>query len=172
MKYFKPEIWLAVQKPKARKWFSIWQRNLNNYWRQVRTLRTRLSKETFSLLKMTSLHDGCVCSIFLSDGLSSPLAMGRRNRTDPSRIEITAKSRDGEMYAYNYFGVRRFEVSYPGKKLFYTTEGGFGDWGYDEVTSAGKKYLRHEILFSSGATVLLEFRDLQLAKKKVKNAKH
>jgi hypothetical protein len=32
------------------------------------------------------------------------------------------------------------------------------DWGYAELTSADKNYLRHEILFSSGAIILIEFR--------------
>jgi hypothetical protein len=35
---------------------------------------------------------------------------------------------------------------------------GFEDWGYHELNDAGDGFLRHEILFSSGAVVLIEFR--------------
>jgi hypothetical protein len=38
----------------------------------------------------------------------------------------------------------------------------FDDWGYDEFGDAGEGYLRHEILFSSGSIVLVEFRHLSV----------
>jgi hypothetical protein len=34
--------------------------------------------------------------------------------------------------------------------------------GYHEISDAGGGFLGHEVLFSSGATVLLEFRDLSV----------
>jgi hypothetical protein len=36
------------------------------------------------------------------------------------------------------------------------------DWGYHELSDAGDGFLRHEVLFSSGAIVLVEFRDLSV----------
>jgi hypothetical protein len=44
-----------------------------------------------------------------------------------------------------------------GEPLFHEEGGRIDDWGYDELTAAGKLYLRHEVLFSSGATALIEF---------------
>jgi len=43
--------------------------------------------------------------------------------------------------------------------LFYSGDG-FEDWGYHELSDAGDGFLRHEVLFSSGSVVLIEFRDV------------
>jgi hypothetical protein len=37
-------------------------------------------------------------------------------------------------------------------------------WGYHELTDVGDGFLRHEVLFSSGATLLTEFRELTVTK--------
>jgi hypothetical protein len=67
-------------------------------------------------------------------------------------------------------GIRRIDVNFPGKvKLFpigmYTN---FGDWGYDELTSPEKGFFRHEVLFSSGATITVEFGDISVDRKRAK----
>jgi hypothetical protein len=38
------------------------------------------------------------------------------------------------------------------------------DWGYHELTDAGDGFLRHEVLFSWGGTLLTEFRELKVTK--------
>ncbi len=58
-----------------------------------------------------------------------------------------------------YVGIRRLIFDYPSDKpLFHYHDcGPIGDWGYDELTAVDKTYLRHEVLFSSGTILLIEF---------------
>jgi hypothetical protein len=57
-----------------------------------------------------------------------------------------------------YGSVRKVVFDYPTDVPLFHHEGGhIGDWGYDEVTAADENYLRHEVLFSSGTTILIEF---------------
>lgn len=66
-------------------------------------------------------------------------------------------------YLLRYENVRKIEFNYPSQApLFYNPGWDIGDWGYDEVTAADKNFLRHDILFSSGATILLEFEKLRV----------
>jgi hypothetical protein len=39
---------------------------------------------------------------------------------------------------------------------------GFGEVACHELTDCGGGYFRHEILFASGATLLFEFRDVEV----------
>ena len=46
--------------------------------------------------------------------------------------------------------------------MFYSEGEGFDDIGYDELTEANHEFLRHEILFSSGASILFEFQNISV----------
>ena len=63
------------------------------------------------------------------------------------------------LYTLNYKGVKRVIFDYPtDAPLFYREGDHIGDWGYDEVTAVDENYLRHEVLFSTGTTILIEFK--------------
>src|SRR5271167_1809465 len=72
-----------------------------------------------------------------------------------------------------YKDIDRVEVNYPGKlKLFpISFFSNLGDWGYDELTSVANGLLRHEILFSSGATITINFRQVSVRRKRVEDLK-
>src|SRR5262249_12605110 len=62
-------------------------------------------------------------------------------------------------YTLEYAGVRRVVFDYPtDDPLFHSTGDHIGDWGYDELTAVDDTYLRHEILFASGTSILIEFK--------------
>ena len=61
---------------------------------------------------------------------------------------------DRYVWTLRYRGVRRIEVRFSGDSKW---GGGFQDWGYHELTDAGDGVLRHEILFRSDSTLLVEF---------------
>jgi hypothetical protein len=57
--------------------------------------------------------------------------------------------------------LRRLAIDFPtDEPLFYREGAGFGDWGYHELTDAGDGCMRHEVLFSSGAVLLFEFKEV------------
>jgi len=64
------------------------------------------------------------------------------------------------IYQLEYRYIRRVVLDHPGSKSLFIRykDPPIDDWGYHELTSANKHYLRHEILFSSGTTILIEFR--------------
>jgi len=65
---------------------------------------------------------------------------------------ITESLKGGEKVTLTGFGT--FEVRQRQER-----EGDhIGDWGYDEVTAVDENYLRHEVLFSTGTTILIEFK--------------
>jgi hypothetical protein len=75
-------------------------------------------------------------------------------------------------YVLEYTKVERIDLNYPGElKLFPAGfDTNFGDWGYDELTSPKQSLFRHEILFSSGATVTIDFRNCSVRRKPARNA--
>jgi hypothetical protein len=79
------------------------------------------------------------------------------------RVELSVVEWTKIQWTLRYAGLRRIVVDFPSESpLFYYPGRGFEDWGYHELSDAGDGFLRHEILFSSGSTVLVEFRDLTL----------
>jgi len=65
--------------------------------------------------------------------------------------------------------IDKIELNFPGKmKLFPTGISNLGDWGYDELTSVANGLFRHEILFSSDATIIIDFRQVSVHRKRAK----
>jgi hypothetical protein len=77
-------------------------------------------------------------------------------------------------YILEYKQVERIALNYPGDlKLFpIGLDPNFGDWGYDELTSPKEKLFRHEILFASGATVTIDFRDFSFSRRRPAKGYH
>ena len=73
---------------------------------------------------------------------------------------------DEYVWRLSYLNLRRVLVDFPSDPpLFYRTGEGFGDWGYDELTDGSDGFLRHEVLFRSGSTLLFEFKGIQISKR-------
>ena len=70
-----------------------------------------------------------------------------------------------------YKDIDRIELNYPGKRKLFPVGmvSNLGDWGYDELTSVANGSFRHEILFSSGATILIDFRQVSVSRKRAGN---
>jgi len=77
------------------------------------------------------------------------------------------------LYELEYKQVTRVELNFPGKLELFPVGmfPNFGDWGYDEITLAGKKLFRHEVLFASGATIAVEFQDFTFSRRPAENGK-
>ena len=59
----------------------------------------------------------------------------------------------------------RINLSLSGKTiLFPTGSDDFHHWGYDELSLRGSGIFRHEILFASGATILIDFQQFSCQK--------
>ncbi|MDO3410582.1 hypothetical protein QWJ34_12490 [Saccharibacillus sp. CPCC 101409] len=79
---------------------------------------------------------------------------------------MTIEVLSGEyVYTLKFSKVSRFLTDSPSEASL-CGSGGFGDWGYAELTEADDQTLRYEVLFSSGTTLLIEFAGFSYGRKK------
>jgi hypothetical protein len=181
MKYFTRQLWIDAQEPgeAGDEAGQRWGDAFTAYARQLESLRDRLRPDVFAFFQNADVHDGALMHLRLVD--SDPLAPepvacdvdasdcgmdgGERRWEGPYRltVELAVAEASATEWTLRYSGIRRILVDFPSEApLFFAPGDGFEDWGYHELSDAGDAFLQHEVLFSSGATVLVEFRDLSV----------
>lgn len=173
MKYFTKELWegFNADDDRLQKTRKQWERNRKAYFRQLEPLKARLTKRAIGFFDGVSLHDGRLIAFTVGDHVQFPpqdLKSLSRNKGQPEvRIEVLNFEQTW-LYCMTYTKLRRVVFDYPSQKpLFHEVGGRIDDWGYDELTSSDKSYLQHEILFSSGTTVLIEFQKFSYKRTRV-----
>lgn len=135
-----------------------WAGAVARYWKQLEKLLTTLDARSQRFFRNVSLHDGWVLGI--------SLGTGRRGRSMTLTMEVEAPEQD-RVYQLGYDELSRFELNRVGEQvLFDERDQVFGTWGYDELTLLPSGAYRHEVLFSSGTTLLVEFRRFRVVSKK------
>jgi len=160
MKFFTKEMWAAPNfgtNEEAEQADLVWKQNIAEYEKQLEQLRPRLSANASKFFGKIFLHDGTLLSFSVGDALDSTEEIPIKKRK--TRVSMVVTSIDNNAtYILNYSGIRHVKVEFPSDKpLFWELGDSFGDWGYDELTDAGDGFLRHEVLFASGATIAIEF---------------
>jgi hypothetical protein len=172
MRYFTKELWAAFNTDSPdddERTSREWDENAAEYRTQLEELRKRLSKNAQRFFSSVDLHDGLLLSFSVGDDLEE--------RQDPKVYKRKASAllkvrswKNSCIYFLRYAGVKRCVVDFPSDSpLFSEGRNGFDDWGYDELTDAGEGCLRHEILFASGAVILIEF--LRFSYRRIKPVK-
>lgn len=158
MKYFKRELWKAFNDDSIPfdKAHAEWKRNKANYLKQLNNLSSRLSPQTKSFFKSVSLHDGRLLRFETGEHIDFTNDNVRLFIQPDVRLFVINDEKT-HIYDLRYYKVEKVLFDFPSATpLFYMKGSTIGDWGYDELTSVGSKMFRHEILFSSGATLLIE----------------
>lgn len=165
MKYFTRELWLGFNTEdddEFRRTDEAWRRNLDAYFGQLEELLPRLSKQARRFFTSENLHDGRLLSFDASDNPGFDFEAGARLDRNARKTAVTMRVLNYEqdtLFVLRHTKVRRAIFDYPtGEPLFAAAGDAIGDLGYDELTAADDGYLRHEILFSSGTTILTEFK--------------
>lgn len=165
MKYFTRELWAGFNTEDAdefRRTDETWRRNRDDYFRQLETLLPRLSKQARRFFTSEDLHDGRLLSFDVGDAPSFDFEAGERLDRNARKTGVSMRVLNYEqdaLFVLRYAGLRRAMFDYPtGRPLFAKPGDAVGDWGYHELTAADDGHLRHEVLFSSGTTVLIEFK--------------
>lgn len=147
MEYFTYEIWKEINDndPTIREKASVkWDLRSEEYDRKIRGYLERLSKSFAKVHRNGSLHD-------------SKLVKFETAQLSNGRIESTLIFSSGVVNTtIIYRNVKYLFVNYD--SLFMREKNddmGFDEFGYDEVSIVGEKYISHEILFASGATIKL-----------------
>ena len=170
MRYFTRELWLGLQKPEERtQSIESFNRAINEYVAQLNQLESRLKPEAYKFFSDADVHDGELLDLVIEDGsrpgpLSEPPRPWKTAKGYPVAVRLSVLDAYGRfVWTLRYKTVRRILVDFPSDKpLFYRDGAGFGDWGHHELTDCGEGFLRHEVLFASGAELLLEFKEVSI----------
>jgi hypothetical protein len=179
MKYFTPQLWLGFNSRSTRRRdaaFKAWDLRLSAYRKSLRKILPGLGSKAQKFFgDVLVLHDSTLTRLEVGDGIHhsehefGPADVKRRKIT--VRMLVFSDSRN-LLYVLEYKGVTKVELDFPGKLELFPVEmyPNFGDWGYDELTSPTTGLYRHEILFASGASIVVEFGDLTFHRKRMKQS--
>jgi hypothetical protein len=146
-----------------------WGKALRAYRGQLEAMRPRLPDHVFAFFDRADIHEGELLHLEIRDG-SRPAPLDQLPRPwivpgdHPVRVELAILDvYDRQVWTLQYRSIRRILVDFPSKTpLFYQDGEGFGDVGCHELTDCGDGFFRHEILFATGATLLVEFKDIEV----------
>ena len=119
-------------------------------------IKPQLSKKAQQFFTKVSLHDGTLISFSVGDVLNkrSHLRYPKNNFAEIKVLKFDGK----HVYILRYSKIRACKMDYPGDPVLFLNDNlTFNDWGYDELCLLEDQWLRHDILFASGATISIEF---------------
>ncbi|HMS43402.1 MAG TPA: hypothetical protein PKE69_24445 [Pyrinomonadaceae bacterium] len=146
--------------------------NFKIYAERLEKLRPRLKERNYEFFKK-GLHDGRLIAFSVGEGLyldfESNLPLTLRNF---SKTSVSMKVINGDfdaVYDLKYERVSKAVFDFPSESPLWGNS--IDDWGYDELSEVDEKILKHEVLFSSGTTILIEFEKFSFKKKKYKGSR-
>lgn len=153
MQYFTNDLWskinsLSYQEKLNAK--ATWEQNREAYWKSFSSLINRISKKAYNNLSNKGFHDYELHDIRIIDH--------RRNSSNLIEVILQITDRD-EMWQVKYKKITAIQVSYGLDNENITSGRGFDTWGYDELLPVDENILSHEILFASGATIKVCFKN-------------
>jgi hypothetical protein len=178
MKYFTKEFPKADNNPSLRKSLrdaidNKFLENCKAYRKQLSKLAGRISQAAWNFFYFGfggwGLHDAHLLSFAAGDGLDHP-ADGSHQfncNTQKAKVRLLIPNHDQNLlYSFTCSDIRKTVFDYP-------TDDPLWNWGRldfvltYELTAVNKRYLRLEFLFSSGATILVEFARLKFKRKRL-----
>ena len=149
------------------------EENIAVYAERLEQLRPRLSQRNYRFFK-NGLHDARLISFATGDGLHIDFAKnGSVAINDFYRTSAEMKVLNAEfdaIYHLKYKGVSKSVFDFPSDDPLWGKN--IDDWGYDELSEVNETVLRHEVLFSSGTTILIEFEKFSFTKTKYNGSRY
>jgi hypothetical protein len=140
-----------------------------SYFDQLARLRPRLSARAYSLFSKEKdpLFDSNILSFTVGDGMDM-LATDTFSFRFRTGLELKLLNFDMDtVYSLSYREVRSMSLNLPDER-WYGPDDDFGSLLAHEVTAAGLESLRHEFLFTSGATIAIKFKKVLWSKRAVR----
>ena len=168
-------MWLGFNGPRSKAVLGTWDRRFEAYQKNLKSILPKLNSGARRFFKNALiLHDGTLTRMEVGDrivdaeGRTAPGIASRRQLS--VRLFVLSDRSDQHCYSVQYRNIERIELNYPGKmKLFPVGMfSNLGDWGYDELTLTANGWFRHEILFSSGATIVIIFHQVSVLRKRAR----
>lgn len=127
-----------------------WGKNNKAYSIVFEEIKNRVSHEFLkTYLNNHGFHDFQITKIEVLDSTN-----GFKN---PISIDIYI-SEEEDTYKITYRNIEKFNINYQEDEES-EEKTGFDDWGYDEFLPVDEQTLSHEILFASGSTILIHFKN-------------
>jgi hypothetical protein len=170
MKYFTSQLLLesssndvSISERAEKKWL----RNMKAYWKYIKKILPKLPSKARGFFGKIDLHDGVIVSISIGD-LNKLLKSGTSSRTSYIEIKVLhPKSED--LFTLIYSCIRDFKMEFHSDRHYREKANYiFGDWLYDELFLERDKWLRHEILLDSNASIAIEFKYFLYKVEKIK----
>ena len=158
MKYYTDELWSKMNSDSFEKQHEAdidWDSNRTAYREQIKTLENRLSKKVYDHHINKGFHDYRLHDF--------KIIHGKVGFKDTIKVEIVLLDYD-EFWKITYTSVTKIQVNYACQD----ERRGFDDFGYEEILSVDEDTLSHEILFASGAIILVHFKNKKMSITKLK----
>lgn len=161
MKYFTDELWRGINSESVEERESAstkWDNNLEEYCQIFEKIKKLLPKKFLKIyMEQEGFHDYNLKNFEIIHG-----EIGYR---DPVAVSIVITNTE-HTWNISYNKIKKIAINYEQesdicerKRKKYR---GFDDYGYDEFFQIDEKTLSHEILFASGATVLVYFQKISI----------
>jgi hypothetical protein len=148
-------------------------KNFKAYQKQLAKLESRISRQAWNFFargfRGWGLHDGHLLSFAVGDGLDHPLDGNQRFNFNKQKAKVRIlilNRRQTLLYSFVCIDIRRVVCNYPVQDPPWD-RGRIGLLETYELTSVNKHYLSLEFLFSSSATLLVEFGRLSFKRQRV-----
>lgn len=165
MKYFTKKLWRDSPSGADAGPAAAWNRARGAYWKQLDALRPRFAPEIFAFFERADVHEGELLHVDVVDGSRiDPPDAAAQPGDHPVRVELALVDVYKRfLWTLRYAAVRRVVLDFPSNApLHAPPEDGFGALGFHELTDCGGDFFRHEIVFASGATLLVEFKHVDV----------
>lgn len=147
--------------------------NITVYRERLEKLRPRLKDRNYRFFS-SGLHDARLISFSVGDGLHIDFENGSpANINDFYKTSVLIKVLNADfdfIYDLKYQKVSKCIFDFPSDEPLWGDN--IDDWGYDEISEIDEKVLRHEVLFSSGATILIEFERFSYSRTKYDGSRY
>lgn len=145
-------------------------RSCDLYRLQLNALRPRLPDDVWTFFDTVSLHDGTLLALRVGDDIDKRFPTYRSILVNKRQLsaELEVLNHDEtRLFALRYERLHRVAFDFPTAAPWYFRSADRGsnpidDWMFDELTGVDEKALRHEVVFSSGAALLLDFEKISV----------
>lgn len=158
MKYFRNDLWESINSldlEESERAMEEWKTNAKIYWDQHNNLITRLDKTLVRFFNNNNFHD---CKVN-----ECKITQGEIRSSSPTSLNIVVEY-EQEEWVFEYKKIINLSINF--NKNSDDSHNGFEEWGYHELLPVDDNVLSHEILFSSGATILVHFFDKDITVKR------
>ncbi|NQX66666.1 hypothetical protein HQN90_11060 [Paenibacillus alba] len=153
MKYFTDELWTqmnygsTVDQEQAH---HQWTENNKAYAALYPSLQDRLSRKVYDHFKTKGFHDYRLKNVEVKHSDYGVL--------NPVKVALTVTDYSEE-WTITFKKIKKLELKFECGESDFEKRRGFDDWGYNEILIVDDDTLSFEVLFASGAAILVHFKN-------------